>query len=55
MALNTCKSNLTNQTALKNCESYCAMFNPTVFNKFLEGDLNMFYAYSMSIANMAEK
>lgn len=55
MALNTCKSNLTNQTALKNCEGYCQMFNPTVFNEYLEGDLNKFYAYAMSIANMTDK
>lgn len=55
MALNTCKSNLTNKTALKNCEGYCGMFNPTKYNEHLEGDLNKYYAYSMSIERMVEK
>jgi len=55
MAINTCKSNLNNSTALKNCEPYCAMFNPTVYNEYLEGDLNKFSAYSKSIENMSHK
>lgn len=46
---------MSNSTALKNCEPYCAMFNPTVYNDNLEGDLNKFAAYSKSIANLSQK
>lgn len=55
MTINTCKTNLANPTALKNCEPYCALFNPTTYNKYLEGDLNKYFAYQMSIDNMSKK
>jgi hypothetical protein len=55
MAINTCKSNLTNNTALKSCEEYCSMFNPVTYNKYLEGDLNKYFAYSMTIKNLSTK
>lgn len=55
MTINTCKTNLTNPTALKNCEGYCSLFNPTTYNKYLEGDLNKYFAYQMSIDNMSKK
>lgn len=45
MTINTCKTNLTNPTALKNCEGYCSLFNPTTYNKYLEGDLNKYFAF----------
>lgn len=58
MNINTCISNLdvsSSSTDANPCEDYCAMFNPVTYHRHLEGDLNKYYAYSMTIKNLSQK
>ena len=57
MSINTCVSNLNvSETTQENpCEEFCNQFNPVTYHKYLEGDLNKYYAYSMTIKNMSKK
>ena len=53
--INICLEQIKTPEALRFCKSFCKAFNPTVFNKFLEGGLNRLYSYKIALKKMSKK
>ncbi len=55
MDINNCKASLKTPEALKYCQGYCAHFNPIVYNKYFEGEIDKLFSYEKALRNLAIK
>lgn len=50
-----CNNNLNTEKALDSCIGYCSRFNPTRYDKYLEGEYNRLVYFERSLKKRIDK